>query len=60
MNTKEVTILLVDDDELDVEFAIRSFRKGKLSNPIVVAENGQEALDMLRGENGHAPLNRPS
>lgn len=43
------SILLVEDDELDVELVERAFRKHKLMNPIVNAPNGIIALDILRG-----------
>ena len=37
-------ILLVDDNPMDVELALRAFRRRRLSNPILVAHDGQEAL----------------
>src|ERR1051326_2788071 len=40
-------VLLVEDSEDDVELTLRSFQKHKLSNKVVVARNGQEALDFL-------------
>lgn len=43
------SILLVDDDEIDVELIERSFHKYQLMNPIVNAPNGIVALDMIRG-----------
>jgi CheY-like chemotaxis protein len=53
------TILLVDDDAIDVAAIRRAFRKLEIVNPIAVARNGIEALDMLRGENGQAKLETP-
>lgn len=41
------TILMVDDNPDFVELAKRAFHKAGISNPIVVAENGTEALDYL-------------
>jgi CheY-like chemotaxis protein len=52
MNAK--TILLVEDNEDDIELTLRSFRKHNLSNEIVVARNGQEALDYLHAKGMHA------
>ena len=49
MKTRTVTILLVDDDKVDVMAVKRSFRDLKIANPLVEARNGQEALDLLRG-----------
>lgn len=44
----DITILLVDDDEVDVMGVERAFRQARLHNRIVVAANGEEALDKLR------------
>jgi len=41
------TILLVDDNPDFVQLAKRAFMKSKIINPIVVAEDGVEALDYL-------------
>ena len=57
--SSEVTILLVDDDELDIELAQRAFRKARLGNPIVVAENGEVALEILRAEGDDRVVRRP-
>ena len=54
-----VTILLVDDDAVDVIAIRRSFWQLKIANPLVVARNGLEAQDMLRGNNGHEKLRAP-
>lgn len=48
-------ILLVDDDEVDIMNVQRAFRKNNIINPLYIANNGIEALDMLRG-NGVAPI----
>ncbi|MCB0321513.1 MAG: response regulator, partial [Bdellovibrionales bacterium] len=57
-DNQSVTVLLVDDDEADRESIQRSFRKHKIANPLVIAENGEEALKLLRGE-GSASIERP-
>lgn len=59
MTSKEVTVLLVEDDDFDVEAVIRAFRKAKVANPVVVAEDGVEALEMLRGDGGKPKVRRP-
>lgn len=41
------TILLVDDNPDFVELARRAFAKNNIDNPIVVAEDGAQALDYL-------------
>lgn len=49
MSDKLFNILLVEDDELDVKNVRRAFKKGNITNPLYVAGNGLEALEMLRG-----------
>ena len=55
----EVNILVVDDDDIDVRAVKRGFAAQKISNPIYVASDGVEAIEMLRGEGGRDPLPRP-
>ncbi len=50
---RTLNILLVEDDEVDVMNVQRSFKKNNISNPLYVAGNGVEALEMLR--NGAVP-----
>jgi CheY-like chemotaxis protein len=50
MDDKLLHILLVDDDEVDVMNVQRAFKRNNIANPLYVATNGLEALDMLRGE----------
>ena len=40
-------ILLVEDNIADVELTLRAFKRRRISNPIVVARDGEEALDHL-------------
>lgn len=47
-----VNILMVDDDDVDCMNVQRAFKKSNVLNPLSIAHNGLEALDMLRGENG--------
>ncbi|BCV65183.1 response regulator [Shewanella carassii] len=44
---KEVTILLVDDDDVDYMAVQRAMRQLRLLNPLVRAKDGLEALEML-------------
>jgi CheY-like chemotaxis protein len=55
MEEKIINVLLVEDDEVDVMNARRAFKKYNISNPLYVAENGLEALEMLRSQNGKLP-----
>ena len=54
-----VNLLLVDDDEVDVQGLKRAFTRSKIANPITVARDGLEALEMLRGTNGRPKLPKP-
>jgi CheY-like chemotaxis protein len=45
---EDITIFLVEDNEVDVMGVQRAFKKSNFPNPIVVAGNGQEALSKLR------------
>lgn len=54
------SILLVEDDQMDVMNVQRELRKQNISVPLILAKNGREALNLLRGENGEAKIERPS
>ena len=54
VSTRPITVILVEDDSVDVMNVQRGFKKLKIVNPIVVARDGQEALEMLR-EAGKIP-----
>ena len=55
MTGRALNILLVEDDELDVMNVQRAFRKNNVTNPLYVATNGVEALELLRGKDGESP-----
>ena len=44
---KEVTLFLVDDDDIDAMAVERGFLKQRISNPVVRARDGLQALEML-------------
>lgn len=52
MEDKTVSILLVEDDDIDAEGVQRAFKRQKIANPIVRVKDGLEALSLLRGEEG--------
>lgn len=45
--TDEKTILLVEDDPNDEALTLRAFKKNNITNKVVVARDGSEALDYL-------------
>lgn len=47
MTQRLVNILLVEDDEVDVMNVKRAFSKNNIKNPLFVAGNGVEALELL-------------
>jgi CheY-like chemotaxis protein len=49
MNEKVLNILLVEDDKVDVMNVQRAFKKNNCTNPLFVAGDGLEALELLRG-----------
>jgi CheY-like chemotaxis protein len=51
-----LNILLVEDDEVDIMNVKRAFEKNKIANPLHVANNGLDALELLR--NGQVPSER--
>jgi two-component system response regulator len=50
----EKVILLVEDNDDDVELTTMAFGKAKITNSLVVARDGVEALEYLFGEGKHA------
>jgi len=48
------SILLVEDNRMDIELTLDAFREARLKNPIQVVQNGQEALDYLLGNGKYA------
>lgn len=57
MQDNSVSILLVEDDEVDVMNVQRAFKKNHIKNIVHVAGNGLQALAMLRGSDGEVKLN---
>ena len=48
MNDKP--IMLIEDNPDDRDLTIRALKKNNILNPVIVASNGAEALDMLLGD----------
>ncbi len=55
----QVSLLLVEDDEMEVITLKRAMKALKLANPLLRAGDGIEALDILRGKNGREKLKPP-
>jgi len=55
-NTNEITLLLVEDDDIDAMTIQRSFKKQNITNPIVRVYDGIEALTLLRAGEVALPL----
>lgn len=54
-----VNVLLVEDDEVEIMSVRRAFRLMRIEHNLVVARDGVEALQVLRGESGASKLARP-
>jgi CheY-like chemotaxis protein len=53
----DIPILMVEDDSVDIITLRRAFKKHKVTNPLYVVSNGEEALAFLRHE---GPYKNPS
>ncbi|MCD4790437.1 MAG: response regulator, partial [Bacteroidales bacterium] len=49
MKLSDVKILLVEDNPDDIELTLRAFKKYNLANEIIVAKDGEEALNIIFG-----------
>jgi CheY-like chemotaxis protein len=49
MNKIDTTnpILLVEDDPMDVDLTLRAFKLNKLTNPVIVARDGEEVVGII-------------
>lgn len=56
MNQATPPILLVEDNPVDLDLTLRAFKRKHLSNPILIARDGEEALDFLPRWEAGEPL----
>lgn len=56
LNNTPFHILLVEDDEVDIMNVRRAFSRNSIQYPLHIANNGLEALDMLKGNRKLNPL----
>lgn len=56
---RELCILLVEDDLVDQQAIVRAFARERIANKITIANDGLEALELLRGTAGTPALRRP-
>jgi CheY-like chemotaxis protein len=47
-------IVLVEDNEDDIVLTRRALSQNKIGNPLIIARDGAEALELLLGSNGHS------
>jgi CheY-like chemotaxis protein len=59
MNSTEVTIFLVEDDDVDATTVVRGLTRADIRNTVIRARDGIEAMDMLQGTNGKPILKPP-
>ncbi len=51
---KEKPILLVEDNKDDIELTLMAFEQARITNPVVVAKDGVQAIEYLFGEGHYA------
>lgn len=57
--SKDVTFLVIEDDDVDVIALERAFAQLRIANDTVFARDGVEGLECLRGQGGRAKVQAP-
>lgn len=47
-NKNTLPILLIEDSPVDIDLTLRAFKKQNLLNPVVVARDGEEAIEWIK------------
>jgi len=58
--SRPVSILLVEDDQIDAKAFLRAMARARIGNPVTVARDGVEAWQILKGDGDTAPFPRPN
>jgi len=53
---KDRAILLVEDNQDEILLMQRALKENKITNEVVVVEDGEAAIDMLHGDSGKTPV----
>jgi len=56
---KEITILLVEDNEGDIVLTVEALKEAKITNKVIVVRDGEEALSYLNREGQFAGTDLP-
>ncbi len=56
LNALARSILLVEDNPMDIDFALQAFEESKIVNPVVICRDGEEALAFI---NSHSAPEDP-
>ena len=54
MEYQELEVLLVEDDPDDLELTLHTLKEARITNPMQVARDGEEALDFIFCRGAHA------
>jgi CheY-like chemotaxis protein len=57
--TRDIEILLVEDNQADVRLTVKAFKMGRLRNKLHSVEDGEQALAFLRREGSYRDAVRP-
>jgi CheY-like chemotaxis protein len=56
---QQMSLLLVEDDDVAAEAVVRGLRKHAVDCPVILAEDGVAALQILRGQHAERRIEKP-